>query len=136
MSENWEKSNWNFCRFIISNNKLKPLLKQEFLLPPKDQQAKLAELLWAMDEVIEREKARSTWFKQDKRSRIKRNFKLTATQTISKLKDLCKITSGDTAPQEHKFFENGNLPFIRMQHLNDLQEDKYPVRFDLLNSMP
>lgn len=31
------------------------LAKQEFLLPPKDQQAKLAELLWAMDEVIERE---------------------------------------------------------------------------------
>ena len=27
----------------------------EFLLPPKDQQAKLAKLLWAMDEVIERE---------------------------------------------------------------------------------
>ena len=27
----------------------------EFLLPPKDQQAQLAELLWAMDEVIERE---------------------------------------------------------------------------------
>ncbi|MFP4025038.1 MAG: restriction endonuclease subunit S [Thiohalospira sp.] len=33
----------------------KVLAKQEFLLPPKDQQAKLAELLWAMDEVIERE---------------------------------------------------------------------------------
>ncbi len=32
------------------------LKHQEFLLPPKDQQAKLAELLWAMDEVIEREK--------------------------------------------------------------------------------
>tara|TARA_R110002020_G_scaffold420179_1_gene629322 strand:- start:4524 stop:5654 length:1131 start_codon:yes stop_codon:yes gene_type:complete len=30
------------------------LKQQEFLLPPKDQQAKLAELLWAMDEVIER----------------------------------------------------------------------------------
>lgn len=28
----------------------------EFLLPPKDQQAKLAELLWAADEVVEREK--------------------------------------------------------------------------------
>lgn len=27
----------------------------EFLLPPKDQQAKLAELLWAADEVVERE---------------------------------------------------------------------------------
>jgi type I restriction enzyme S subunit len=31
------------------------LKHQEFVLPPKDQQADLAELLWAMDEVIERE---------------------------------------------------------------------------------
>ncbi|MBD3862323.1 restriction endonuclease subunit S [Olleya marilimosa] len=33
----------------------KDIAKYEFLLPPKDQQAKLAELLWAMDEVVERE---------------------------------------------------------------------------------
>jgi type I restriction enzyme, S subunit len=32
------------------------LKHQEFLLPLKDQQAQLAELLWAMDEVIERER--------------------------------------------------------------------------------
>lgn len=32
------------------------LKQQEFLLPPKDQQAKLSELLWAMDEVVEKEK--------------------------------------------------------------------------------
>ncbi|MCI2230397.1 restriction endonuclease subunit S [Polaribacter sp. MSW13] len=31
------------------------LKQQEFLLPPKEQQAKLAELLWAMDSVIEKE---------------------------------------------------------------------------------
>lgn len=31
------------------------LKQQEFLLPPKDQQAKLAELLWAMDDMIEKE---------------------------------------------------------------------------------
>ena len=36
--------------------KFKDLANYEFLLPPKDQQAQLAELLWAMDEVIEREK--------------------------------------------------------------------------------
>ncbi|MCO7185003.1 restriction endonuclease subunit S [Tenacibaculum sp. XPcli2-G] len=30
------------------------LKHQEFLLPPKDQQAQLAELLWAMDEVVEK----------------------------------------------------------------------------------
>jgi type I restriction enzyme S subunit len=33
------------------------LKHQEFLLPPKEEQTKLAELLWAMDNVIEREKA-------------------------------------------------------------------------------
>lgn len=32
----------------------KDIANYEFLLPPKDQQAKLAELLWAMDEVIEK----------------------------------------------------------------------------------
>lgn len=34
----------------------KDLAKQEFFLPPKDQQAHLAELLWAADEVVERER--------------------------------------------------------------------------------
>ena len=34
----------------------KTLAKQEFLLPPKAEQARLAELLWAMDDVIEKEK--------------------------------------------------------------------------------
>lgn len=35
--------------------KFKDLADYEFLLPPKDQQAKLAELLWAMDEVLEKD---------------------------------------------------------------------------------
>ena len=35
----------------------KDIANYEFLLPPKDQQAKLAELLWAMDDVIEKEKS-------------------------------------------------------------------------------
>ncbi len=34
--------------------KFKDLANYEFLLPPEDQQAQLAKLLWAMDEVIER----------------------------------------------------------------------------------
>ena len=36
--------------------KFKDLANYEFLLPPKDQQAQLAELLWAMDAVLERER--------------------------------------------------------------------------------
>lgn len=36
--------------------KFKDLANYEFLLPPKEQQAQLAELLWALDEVIEKDK--------------------------------------------------------------------------------
>lgn len=51
-------------KFVVANAsgsitrriKWKDLAKYEFLLPPKDQQIQLAELLWAMDEVIERER--------------------------------------------------------------------------------
>jgi type I restriction enzyme, S subunit len=51
-------------KFVVANAsgsitrriKWKDLANYEFLLPPKDQQAQLAKLLWAMDEVIEREK--------------------------------------------------------------------------------
>jgi restriction endonuclease S subunit len=32
----------------------KQMAKQEYLLPPKDQQAKIADLLWAMDDVVEK----------------------------------------------------------------------------------
>ena len=35
--------------------KFKDLANYEFLLPPKEEQARLAELLWAMDEVVEKE---------------------------------------------------------------------------------
>ncbi len=35
--------------------KFKDLINYELLLPPKDQQKKIAELLWAMDEVIEKD---------------------------------------------------------------------------------
>jgi type I restriction enzyme S subunit len=40
--------------------KFKDLANYEFLLPPKDQQAQLAELLWAMDEVVESENSALT----------------------------------------------------------------------------
>jgi type I restriction enzyme S subunit len=57
-------SNEKFFEYAIKHSagglsprvKFKDLVNYEFLLPPKDQQAQLAELLWAMDEVIEEER--------------------------------------------------------------------------------
>ena len=54
--------------------KFKDLANYEFLLPPKDQQAKLAVLLWAMDEVVERNLEISENLKQSYLVKIKREL--------------------------------------------------------------
>ena len=54
---------------------------------------------------------------------------------VVKLGEICKIESGNTAPQGEKYFKNGRYPFIRMQHLNDLEENKYVKNFDLINEI-
>jgi len=51
----WDYANSNAAGTMSKRVKWRDLAEYKFLLPPKGQQAKLAELLWAMDEVIERE---------------------------------------------------------------------------------
>ncbi|MXV51520.1 hypothetical protein GS399_11110 [Pedobacter sp. HMF7647] len=51
----WEKAIEISVGSLSPTINWKVLAKQEFLLPPKDQQVKLAELLWAMYDVIEKE---------------------------------------------------------------------------------
>jgi type I restriction enzyme S subunit len=53
----WKYVVANASGSITRRIKWNDLANYEFLLPPKEEQAKLAELLWAMDEVIEKEKA-------------------------------------------------------------------------------
>lgn len=52
----WDFANQNAAGTMSQRVKWRDLANYEFLLPPKDQQAQLAELLWEMDEVIERER--------------------------------------------------------------------------------
>ncbi len=52
----WDYANSNAAGTMSKRVKWRDLAEYEFLLPPKAEQARLAELLWAMDEVIEREK--------------------------------------------------------------------------------
>ena len=51
----WDYANSNAAGTMSKRVKWRDLAEYEFLLPPKEQQAQLAKLLWAMDEVIERE---------------------------------------------------------------------------------
>jgi type I restriction enzyme, S subunit len=49
----WDFANSNAAGTMSKRVKWRDLANYEFLLPPIDQQSQLAELLWAMDEVIE-----------------------------------------------------------------------------------
>ncbi len=51
----WDYANSNAAGTMSKRVKWRDLAEYEFLLPPKDQQAQLAKLLWAMDAAIERE---------------------------------------------------------------------------------
>jgi type I restriction enzyme S subunit len=52
---------------------------------------------------------------------------------IQRLREFANVTSGNTAPQDRKYFKNGLYPFIRVQHLNNLESGKYLKHFDLIN---
>ena len=52
----WIKKGSNSAGSLSPRTKFKELADYEFLLPPKSEQKRLAELLWAADEMIEKEK--------------------------------------------------------------------------------
>lgn len=83
----------------------KVLAKQEFLLPPKEEQAKIAELLWSMDEVIEREKDvmerlytnYKVWFNNFFNHNLKLDEELlNKGWKIKKAKDICTLIKDGT----------------------------------------
>lgn len=97
----------------------KDIAKYEFLLPPLDQQAQLAKLLWAMDEVIENEKEVLS-----KADIIYERLLLDFFQTDYKydkveLGSLVNIKSGDS-PSAFKFTSQYNgYPFYKVKDLNE-----------------
>ena len=88
----------------------KALAKQEFLLPPKDQQAQLAELLWAMDEVIERERDVLDKLKIDKTVYLKSFFKENTDEI--QLKRIGEIVTGSTPSTKNSEYWDGSIQFV------------------------
>jgi type I restriction enzyme S subunit len=101
--------------------KFKDLADYEFLLPPKDQQAQLAELFWAMDEVIEKEKKLLDVLNYNKLSYEKTVFfinrpgiekKIPSGYEILKLEEIAEITGGSTPSRDRNEFWNGDIPWL------------------------
>lgn len=114
--------------------KFKDLANYEFLLPPKSEQAKLAELLWAMDEVIEKEKQlfetindsksslKSDLFKGNLSKEINKLGNLFSTWRYTKLSNLAIIKGriGWRGLKQSEYVENGPY-LIAGKHITDGQ---------------
>ncbi|SDZ02449.1 restriction endonuclease subunit S [Nitrosomonas sp. Nm58] len=100
------------------------LKHQEFLLPPKDQQAQLAELLWAMDDVIEKEYALVDCINKNFDSRCRQYFHNEAQQYMT-LDDCADVIMGQSPPGESYNQIGEGAPLI-----NGPTEftDRYPIK--------
>lgn len=113
----------------------KVLAKQEFLLPPKEEQAKIAELLWAIDDVIEREIVLEERLNDNYRSLIKNLFNnnvkiqeelLDQGWKIKKCKELCTLIKDGT----HGSFKNveAGIPLLSAKDIKQgkIRKDEDP----------
>jgi type I restriction enzyme, S subunit len=95
----------------------KDLAKQEFLLPPKDQQARLAELLWSADEVVEREmevKEKN----QVVLSTLINEELIDETKKTHKIEDVCDVKSGFGFPIKYQGRKDMAIPFFKVSDMN------------------
>lgn len=100
------------------------LKHQEFLLPPKDQQAQLAELLWAMDEVVEKEVEAQISLQQYFNSLNKKYFK-DDIELYTQLESYAEVVMGQSPPGDSYNQSGEGVPLI-----NGPTEftNKYPVK--------
>jgi len=113
------------------------LKHQEFLLPPKEEQAKLAELLWAMDDVIEREKEVLERINLNYWSLSKKIFSNNQVQKIEKFADLISGSYGaENGPEMIKVIgvsgikDEGNLDFNKFNErfFNPKEKEKFKLK--------
>jgi len=134
----WDYANSNAAGTMSKRVKWPDLAEYEFLLPPKDQQARLAELLWNMDDVIESEKELSDKFQVILFSSLKEIFHKN-TDTV-KLIDLCldKPKYGANSPaieydQETRYLritDIGELGELNLEKVSaEKHEDKYLLKY-------
>lgn len=115
----WDFANANAAGTMSKRVKWRDLATYGILLPPKDQQTKLAEFLWAADEMIERYSDAL-----DKNSLVLKIFQQQTFQNkteITRIKDIAKFSSGATPlrAENVKYFGNGTIPWVKTLDLNN-----------------
>ena len=87
------------------------LKKEKFMIPPKDQQAKLAELLWAADAVLEAQARQIESLATTISTCLKEEYTADS-DVVCRLGDAGKWMSGGTPSRRNSKFWNGEIPWV------------------------
>ncbi len=97
--------------------KFKDLANYEFLLPPKKQQAEIAELLWAMEVVVEKEKAIFQSLENTKNVLQRTAFEKQKCSRVE-IGEHAKVFSGGTPNRKKPEYWDGTIPWVKTAEVN------------------
>jgi type I restriction enzyme S subunit len=100
---------------LSPRTKFKHLAEYQFLLPPTDQQAKIAELLWAMEDVVEKEKKVLESLISIKKTFQKELFYSENKENHTKLVNYASVQGGFAF--KSKDFTNDGIPVIKIKNI-------------------
>ena len=110
---------------LSPRTKFKELADYEFFLPPKSEQKRLAELLWAADEIIEKEKRSFKLIENLYFSIISSIF--SNQKKYCDLGALCYIKSGFAFPLKYQGHKDMPIPFFKVSDMNNIS-NKYEMQ--------
>ncbi len=113
----WDYANENAAGTMSQRVKWRDLANYEFLLPPKSEQARLAELLWAMDEVIEREREVLARLIEVKSALQRKTFEGGFHNYVT-IEQQAKVYSGGTPNRKIDKYWGGSIPWIKTAEVN------------------
>ena len=97
----------------------KTLAQQEFAIPPKDEQRRIAEILWAADEAVEKYISVEECLKQAKRAYWSTFLSYGSKSNIT-LGKVAQITNGSTPSRNvERYWEGGSIPWLPTQKVHD-----------------
>ena len=109
--------------------KWKDLANYEFLLPPKDQQAEIAELLWALDESLQQHSFLEKCIQSLRQASAKEVGKfafrkwqdeLPANWTLKTIGQIGQVQAGTTPLRRNpEFYNDGDIPWVKTLDLTD-----------------
>lgn len=106
---------------LSPRTKFKELADYEFLLPPKAEQKRLAELLWAADEVVEREKREREKVEELYNYQIENLF-VGEKVTFGNCANINERTLGAKTPNDYMFHYIDIASIVSPKHLGPLTE--------------